>query len=113
MRNCDEDDNERSFLDTKPVNLTKFESFAAVTGFNETESAEDDLLNSLFANFNGPIAANLDAMTQMAAALEGLLVLPSFSTGQATTVLNVVDQLVDVTSQVEIEESSLKTVTNK
>ena len=84
-----------------------------MAGFNETESAEDDLMNGLFAGFDGPIAANLEAMARMTAALEGLLVLPSFSTGQATTVLNVVDRLVDVTSQVEIEEDSLKTVTNK
>ena len=49
----------------------------------------------------------------MAAALEGLLVLPSFTTEQAGNVLNVVDQLVNVTGQVEVEDDSLKVVTNK
>lgn len=55
-------------------------------------------------------------MAAMAAALEGLLALPSFTTVQAANVLNLVDQLVNVTGQVEVEnndDSSLKGVTNK
>ncbi len=100
------------FVDLKPVNSTRFKYFATIIGFNETE--ENDLLNNLFSNFAGPIAANLDAMAAMAAALEGLLVLPSFTTQQATNVLNVVDQLVNVTGQVEVvDANSLKGVTNK
>lgn len=98
----------------KPVNSTRFEYFATIIGFNETDP-EKDLLGNLLANFPGSIEPNLDAMAAMTAALEGLLVLPSFTTGQATSVLNVVDQLVDVTGKVEVvdDDSSLKTVTNK
>lgn len=72
-------------------------------------------MNNLLSNFEGTIEPNLDAMAAMAAALEGLLVLPSFTTKQATNVLNVVDQLVNVTGQIEItdNDNSLKTVTNK
>jgi hypothetical protein len=101
------------FLDIKPVNETRFEYFATIIGFNETEVEKNDLLNDLFANFEGFIQPNLDAMAAMTAALEGLLVLPSFTTKQATNVLNVVDQLVNVTGQIEVEDDSLKTVTNK
>ena len=101
-------------IDTKPVNDTRFESFARVIGFNSSSAnQEDDPLSNLFANFNGTIEASLDAMAQMAAALEGLLVLPAFTPNQATSVLNVVDQLVDVTDDVVGEETALKPVTNK
>lgn len=100
-------------LDVKPVNASQFESFATLMHFNETEPEEPDLLGNLLAGFDGPIAPNLDAMAEMAAALEGLLVLPSFTNKQATNVLNVVDQLVDVTGQIEVEDDSLKKVTNK
>ena len=98
----------------KPVNTSRFEYFATILGFNETDP-NNDLLNNLLANFPGTIEPNLDAMAAMAAALEGLLVLPSFTTAQATNVLNVVDLLVNVTGQVEVadEDDSLKTVTNK
>ena len=95
------------------MNVTRFESFATVVQFNETEPEEPNLLNNLLSNFGGPIAPNLDAMAEMTAALEGLLVLPSFTNDQATSVLNVVDQLVDVTGQIEVEDDSLKKVTNK
>ena len=82
-----------------------------IVGFNRTETAEDHLLNNLFANFGGgSIAANLEALTAM---LEGLLVLPTFTLDQATNVLNVVDQLVNVTGQIDAESDSLKLVTNK
>lgn len=98
----------------KPVNASRFEYFATIMGFNETDP-NNDLLNNLLANFPGTIEPNLDAMAAMAAALEGLLVLPSFTTAQATNVLNVVDLLVNVTGQVEVpdEDDSLKGVTNK
>ena len=100
-------------LDVKPVNSSRFQYFAAIIGFNETKT--DDLINNLLANFEGNIEPNLDALAAMAAALEGLLVLPSFTTGQASNVLNIVDQLVNVTGQIEIvdDDDSLKTVTNK
>jgi hypothetical protein len=49
----------------------------------------------------------------MVAALERLLVLPSFTTEQAMFVFNIVDQLVNVTGQVDAELDSLKSVTNK
>jgi hypothetical protein len=100
------------FIDLKPVNSTRFEYFATIIGFNETE--ENDLLNNLLSNFEGSIEANLDVMAAITAALEELLVLPSFTTKQAIDVLNVVDQLVNVTGQIEIvDDNSLKTVTNK
>jgi len=100
------------FIDIKPVNSTRFEYFATIIGFNETEA--DELLNNLLSNFEGSIEPNLDAMAAIAAALEGLLVLPSFTTVQATNVLNVVDQLVNVTGKIEVvDDGSLKTVTNK
>lgn len=102
------------FLDTKPVNETRLKSFATIIGFNTSiEEEKDDPLSNLFSNFNGTIEANVDALAQMAAALEGLLVLSSFTPNQATNVLNVVDQLVDVTGDVVTEENVLKPVTNK
>ncbi len=110
---CSKKNRNDKFVDRKPVNFTQFEYFATIVGFNKTD--ENDLLNNLLASFGGSIEPNLDAMAAMTAALEGLLVLPSFTTGQATNVLNVVDQLVNVTGQVEIvdDDDSLKTVTNK
>lgn len=105
-----------SVADTKPVNNTRFDYFATLIGYNESEPAEtdgNDLLGNLLANFDGTISPSLDAVAAMAAALEGLLVLPSFTTEQAGNVLNVVDQLVNVTGQVEVEDDSLKVVTNK
>ncbi len=56
---------------------------------------------------------NLDAMTVMTEVLEELLVSPSFTTEQAMNVLNVVDQLVNFTGQIPVENYSLKSVTNK
>ncbi len=100
--------------DLKPVNSTRFEYFATIIQFNETETKENDLLNNLLSNFQGSIEANLDSMTAMTTALEGLLVLPSFTTEQAINVLNIVDQLINVTGQIEIvDDNSLKIVTNK
>lgn len=103
-------------LDTKPVNTTRFQYFATLIGYNESEPNEideNDLVGNLLANFDGTIAPSLDAVAAMAAALESLLVLPSFTTEQAGTVLNVVDQVVNVTGQVSVEDDSLKVVTNK
>ena len=106
-----------SVVDTKPVNNTRFDYFATLIGYNESEpevaDENPDLLGNLLANFEGSISPSLDAVAAMAAALEGLLVLPSFTTEQAGNVLNVVDQLVNVTGQVEVEDNSLKVVTNK
>jgi hypothetical protein len=97
------------FVDMKPLNVTRFEYFATIIGFNKTEMMENDL----FSNFGGPVSANLDAMSTMVAALERLLVLPSFTTEQATNVFNIVDQLINVTGQVDAEPDSLKPITNK
>jgi hypothetical protein len=97
------------FVDMKPMNSTRFEYFATIIGFNKTEMIKNDLL----ANFEGPISANLDSIAAMVAALERLLVLPSFTTEQAMFVFNIVDQLVNVTGQVDAELDSLKSVTNK
>ncbi|CAF1028752.1 unnamed protein product [Adineta steineri] len=99
--------------DLKPINSTRFEYFATIMGFNETETEENDLLKNLFSNFEGSIEPNLDAMASMTAALEGLLALPSFTTEQANHVLNIVDHLVNITGQIEVEDNSLKVVTNK
>ncbi len=52
-------------------------------------------------------------MTVMTEVLEELLVSPSFTTEQAMNVLNVVDQLVNFTGQIPVENYSLKSVTNK
>ncbi len=74
---------------------------------------KNELLNNLLSNFEGSIPVNLDAMTTITEALEKLLVLPSFTTEQATNILNIVDQLVNVSGQIQIENYSLKLVTNK
>lgn len=97
------------------MNSSRFEYFATIIGFNETDDQANDLLDKLFSNFEGSIEPNLDAMAAMAAALEGLLILPSFTTKQASNVLNLVDQLVNVTGQIDItdNDNSLKRVTNK
>lgn len=52
-------------------------------------------------------------MTALLEALESLLNLPVFTLGQASNVLNVVDQLVNVTGQIDVQPDSLKSVTNK
>jgi hypothetical protein len=80
-----------SFIDIKPINSTRFEYFAKIVGFNETEIIEK----------------NLDEMTEV---LEGILTLPSFTTEQAVNVLNVVDQLVNITGKLIVKD---KSVTNK
>ena len=107
------------FLDPKPVNMTRFTSFATVIGFNETkieaevETTEANLLSNLLSNFEGSIEPNLNAMAEMTAALERLLVLPSFTNEQANHIFNIVDQLVDVTEQIDNDNGSLKKITNK
>jgi len=78
--------------------------------FNKTET---DLLNNFLSNFEGPIAPNLDAIASIAASLEDLLVIPSFTIEQATNVLHVVDQLINITGEIEVKDNSLKKVTNK
>ena len=80
-----------SFIDIKPINSTRFEYFAKIAGFNQTKIIEQ----------------NLDEMTEV---LEGLLILPSFTTEQAVNVLNVVDQLVNITGKLIVKD---KSVTNK
>jgi hypothetical protein len=52
-------------------------------------------------------------MTAMIESLEGLLVLRSFKSEQARNVLNFVDQLVNIIEQIQVENDSLKFVTNK
>ncbi|CAF1435673.1 unnamed protein product [Didymodactylos carnosus] len=96
--------------DLKPRNLTKFEDYAILTGTNYSQN--EYLLSDLLLNQLGKLTANLDSMNEMTAALESLLTLPSFSTDQATSVLNVVDQMVDITGEVKVDDS-LKFVTNK
>jgi len=72
-------------------------------------------LKNFLADFTGSIDVNLDAMSAVTAALEQLLALPSFTSEQATSILKIVDLLVNVTGQIEIinDDSSLKTITNK
>jgi hypothetical protein len=78
--------------------------------FNKTET---DLLNNFLSNFEGLIAPNLNAIASMAAALEDLVIVPSFTIEQATNVLHVVDQLINITGEIEVKDNSLKKVTNK
>ncbi|UJR31985.1 hypothetical protein I4U23_019458 [Adineta vaga] len=109
--------------DLKPVNTKRFESFATIVGFNETEVERDeetqnktegiDLVNNLLSSFDGSIAMNLNAVAKMTAGLEGLLALSSFTNKQANNVFNVIDQLIDITGQINVEDDSLKEVTNK
>jgi hypothetical protein len=83
---------------------------------NETHDEDtdiEDLVNNLLANFNSSTTASLEAMSSMTATLEGLLALPSFTTKQADHVLNVVDQLINITGQITSEDDSLRTVTNR
>jgi len=103
------------FKTLKPVNSTRFQYFATLIGFNETNIEENRLLKNFLADFTGSIDVNLDAMSAVTAALEQLLALPSFTSEQATSILKIVDLLVNVTGQIEIinDDSSLKTITNK
>ena len=104
-------------IDVKPIDTKQFQSFAKIAGFNQTESTDeektDDILKNLVADFNVSIAPNVNAMASMTSALEGLLVLPSFTTKQANDVFDMIDQLVNVSGQVNVADDSLKTVTNK
>ena len=102
-------------LDVKATNNTRLEYFAAIIGFNltEPEEEEEDPVGNLLANIGGSLQPNVDAVAAMTAALESLLVLPSFTTEQAGNVLGVVDQMVNLTGQIESEDDSLKKVTNK
>lgn len=97
--------------DLKPTDPERFKRFATIVNFNQTEADQNNTLD-LLSKF-GPIAANLEALGAILEALESLLTLPAFTLEQSTTVLNVVDQVVDVTGQVEAEPDSLKTLTNK
>jgi hypothetical protein len=98
---CDNIDD--CFVDTKPINAERFEHFARIVGFNETEMIEEDF-------FEGSSPMNLSAITE---ALEELLIIPSFTTEQARNVFNVVDQLVNATGQIEVKDDSFKSMTNK
>jgi hypothetical protein len=100
----------------KATNHTRLEYFAAIIGFNLTEPEEEepqDPVGNLLATLGGSLQPNVDAVATMAAALEGLLVLPSFTAEQAGNVFGVVDQMVNLTGQIESEDDSLKKVTNK
>ncbi|CAF2717253.1 unnamed protein product [Rotaria sp. Silwood2] len=96
--------------DVKPINKTRFKYFAKIIGFNETEN---DLLNDFLSKIKNFSSINLDSITVMTDALEKLLVLPSFTIEQANNVLNIVDQIVNIAGQIEVENNSLKTITNK
>ena len=100
-------------IDLKPIDSESFEHFATIVGFNQTETVQDNPLDNLLSKFGGSIPANLEAMTALLEALESLLNLPAFTLGQASNVLNVVDQLVNVTGQIDVQPDSLKSVTNK
>ncbi|CAF0969318.1 unnamed protein product [Rotaria sordida] len=99
--------------DLKPINRTQFKYFAKIIGFNETENEENDLLNNFLLNFKDSFVSNLASMAVMTDALEKLLVLPSFTIEQAHNVLNIFNQLINITEQIEIENYSLKIITNK
>lgn len=90
------------FIDNKPINSTRFEYFATIIGFNKTE-------NNLQVTF--PMILN--EMAAMTEKLQKLLLLPSFTTEQAVTMLNTVDQLVNITGQLQVKDDSLKSITNK
>ena len=105
MYNCSED--------LKPIDPERFKLFATIVSFNQTEVDQNNALDNLLSKFGGPIAANLEALGAILEALESLLTLPAFTLEQSTMVLNVVDQVVDVTGKVEAEPDSLKTLTNK
>ncbi|CAF4500857.1 unnamed protein product, partial [Rotaria sp. Silwood2] len=95
--------------DIKPINITRFESFAKIIGFNTTEISNE----YLSSNLKSLIPINLNTITKMTEKLEDLLVLPSFTTKQTIDILNIFDQLINITGQIEIEDCSLKLVTNK
>jgi hypothetical protein len=92
--------------------------FASLAGFNLTEldshgDEDDSRLEDLLNQYKGLIPTDLNTMAAATTALEGLLTLPSFSKSEATSILNMVDKLVDITGQVDVKEHSLKLVTNK
>ncbi|CAF3674371.1 unnamed protein product [Rotaria sp. Silwood1] len=95
--------------DIKPFNFTRFESFAKIIDFNKTEISDKNLLFT----FKNIISANLNMITVMTEILEDLLNLSSFTMKQTIDILNIFDQLINITGQIEVENDSLKLVTNK
>ena len=91
-------------LDIKPTDPTRFEYFASIIGFNET----DPLLQ--LKNLR---AHDFNSMNIVIHSLEALLSHRSFTTDQAENILNHVDQLVNVSGEINIKQSSLKSITNK
>ncbi|CAF3687991.1 unnamed protein product [Rotaria sp. Silwood1] len=99
--------------DLKPINKTRFKYFAKIIGFNETENDENELLNEFLLNFKDYLITDLDSMSVMTAAIEKLLIIPSFTIEQANNILNIINRLVNITGQIEVENDSLKIITNK
>ena len=103
-------------LDVKATNSTRLEHFASIIGFNLTEPEEEppaDPVENILANIEGALQPDIKAMATMTAALESLLVMPSFTPAQATDVLSVVDQMINITGLIEVGDGSLKLLTNK
>lgn len=104
-----EDCEEGYILDSKPFQSTQFESYASIIGFNTTET----IYEKAFADMKTTIAPNLDIILDINTALEELLVEDLYRKKEATTILNIIDQLVNVTGQIKVENDSLKSITNK
>ncbi|CAF3811545.1 unnamed protein product [Rotaria magnacalcarata] len=91
--------------DTKSINITRFESFAKINDFTNIED--------LLTNFENTISLTLETLVTKTQAFEDLLNRDSFTTTQTTNILNMFDQLVNVTGQIKVEDSLYKSVTNK
>ncbi|CAF5207998.1 unnamed protein product, partial [Rotaria magnacalcarata] len=90
---------------TKSINITRFESFAKINDFTNIED--------LLTNFENTISLTLETLVTKTQAFEDLLNRDSFTTTQTTNILNMFDQLVNVTGQIKVEDSLYKSVTNK
>ncbi|CAF3548240.1 unnamed protein product, partial [Rotaria sp. Silwood2] len=93
----------------KPIIFATDSKRVILIGFNTTEMSNE----YLSSNLKSLIPINLNTITKMTEKLEDLLVLPSFTTKQTIDILNIFDQLINITGQIEIEDCSLKLVTNK
>ncbi|CAF1482850.1 unnamed protein product [Rotaria magnacalcarata] len=99
--------------DLKPINVTQFRSFSKIFGFTIAENDTDYLWDYLLSNFKSSFSPNLESMKLIITVLEKLCILPSFTVEQAINVLNIVDQLINITGKIEDDNVLLRAVTNK
>lgn len=100
-------------LDLKPINSTRFRYFANIVGFQIADNDTDDLWDTLLTDYKNLFALHLQFIQLIAKDIERLLILPSFTIDQSVTILTIINDIINITGQIDVEDHLLKPITNK